>query len=214
MTKDKFKTTGFIILGLMSLRFFENLLPQPTYAKIFCNFAMPYEENKNYPKAIRYYQKAIYHNPKYPIPHEHLGRIYSLKGNDQRKIKHYKKAAKWGSKNAEVYYELGLYYSIEKNYDLAIDCFEKAVEINQFYLEAHYYLGIAYLKKDLFEKAITCLQNALGIKAQYPEARYHLGIAYLKNGDKTNAQEQVVYLQRLNAYSLAQELERIINSYH
>ena len=106
-----------------------------------------YELNRQYFKAIEFYEKALKIKRKYPSVLYNLGRLYEIAGKYDNAIENYQKmlaVSKKASKDPEVYINLGHAYWYRGDYQGAEEQFKKAVELKPDSALAHYNLATAY----------------------------------------------------------------------
>jgi tetratricopeptide (TPR) repeat protein len=112
---------------------------------------------KDYPQALRCYQKAIeIHNTDDP----------------------------WGG---TLWVGLGASYRSLKDYPQALRCFQKAIEILPNEKTAWLLLGLTYDGMKDYPQAIRCFQIVIEIDPNYRDAWYCLGLMYEHTGDRPQA---------------------------
>lgn len=201
------------ILMLLFARIIESNIPKPSYAKIFCDFGMDYERIHDYPKAISFYKKAIYHNPTFPDSYYRLGSIYGQKGDEKQKLEYYRKAVHYGIKDTDPYFFVGLDEFNRGRYDNAIQYLQRITDPvkNIRNAQTYFYLALAQEKVQLYHEAIENLILAIRNQVDYLEAHYHLGLLYYKINNLSNAEDELNYLLKNGALQLAEELRRVLH---
>ena len=157
---------------------------------------------KNYYKAIEYFQAAVRRDRKNAVLYNKIG-LAQLRNNDLNAAHvYFEKATKLNPKYAEAVNNLGAVYYMQKNYGKAGKYFKKAVALDESYSTYHVNLGAAWFSQKKMDRAIAEYTRALelnpdafktesktGIAAQIasPEERaqysYLLAKAYARRGD-------------------------------
>ncbi|MBC7101588.1 tetratricopeptide repeat protein [Methanothermobacter sp. KEPCO-1] len=159
---------GKIALGLIEKEEYEKainvyrLLISKTEKDLF-NIGFCFTQNKEYQKALKYYDKALKINPEY-------AEAWNNKGIILKELKKYKKALKCYNKALEINPELieawnnkGTTLQELGKYEEALECYNKALEINQKSIETLTYKGITLSKIGKYKKALKCFDKALKI---------------------------------------------------
>lgn len=207
LTTPSSKLFFFFIVSFIILRLIETASPHPTYRAIYYERGLSAEKQNHRAKAIKYYKKAIYHNPQNPLPYEQLGLIAKENGQFEGMINYYMKAASFQSHNAEIYSELGMYFFKRQDFAKAIESFRQASSGEQTF----YYLGLAYEQQGFYREAIDSLTPVSRNESPLREpAIYHIGISYYKMGDLINALGEVNALTSFGSYALSKDLAALI----
>lgn len=106
-----------------------------------------YELNREYLKAIEFYEKALKIKSNYPSVLYNLGRLYEIAGKYDAAVGSYRKmlaASKKAAKDPEVYINLGHAYWYRGDYQGAEAQFKRAVALKPDSALAHYNLATAY----------------------------------------------------------------------
>lgn len=102
---------------------------------------------KNYPEALKYYDKAISLNPYDPVVLNNSGSVYFDMQNYDEALKRYQQAVKNKPDYADAYMNIGSCYGVGGQYDLAITNLERAAQINPSLTQAYYLLGVTWRNK-------------------------------------------------------------------
>jgi protein O-mannosyl-transferase len=103
--------------------------------------------DKNYPEALKYYDKAISLNPYDPVVLNNSGSVYFDMQNYNEALKRYQQAVKYKPDYADAYMNIGSCYGVGGQYDLAITNLERAIQINPSLKQAYYLLGVTWRNK-------------------------------------------------------------------
>jgi protein O-GlcNAc transferase len=162
------------------------LNPNNDHVLYLCGLA-EYQE-KNYLKAIEYFQRAIGLSPLSAEYFKDLGNCYKhLKKYDLAFIQ-YQKALHINSQFPEAHYDMGILHLIKNEWDLSIDCFEKAITLNQEFVNAYINLGIAHQKQRNFKETIIALSQAKKLRPNDELIYFSLGNAFFSLGEASQAQ--------------------------
>ncbi|MBZ0199838.1 MAG: tetratricopeptide repeat protein, partial [Ignavibacteriaceae bacterium] len=122
-------------------------------------------ENKEYDKALVYYNKSLTSENTY-LAHVLVGNTFAVKGNFQAAENAYEEAIKLNNFNELSYFNLGLMYSQTNKIEKAINQFNKVIEINPNFSDAYRNLAIAlYIQHEYkasleyFEKYLTMVKS-------------------------------------------------------
>lgn len=136
-----------------------------TYADGYINLGNTAFENKEYNKALMYYNKSLQSENSY-LGHVLIGNTFSVKGEYEAAENAYKDAIKINNSNELSYFNLGLMYSQTNQLEKAINQFNKVIEINPHFSDAYRNLAIAlYLKQEYtasleyFEKYLPMVKS-------------------------------------------------------
>jgi protein O-mannosyl-transferase len=102
---------------------------------------------KNYPEAIKYYDKAISLNPYDPVVLNNSGSVYFDMQNYNEALKRFQQAVKNKPDYADAYMNMGSCYGIGGQYDLAITNFERALQINPSLKQAYTMMAVTWRNK-------------------------------------------------------------------
>ncbi len=142
------------------------------------------EENKNLPKALEYFERAVKEDPDFPFAWDNIGVINRQLGNYDKAIAAYKKSISLDPMGKMPLQNLAVAYIYKKEYQNAIDAYLDLKKIDPLSPEVDYGIGNIYLTalKDS-EKALDYLCKAYNryIKLNSPyrtDAENLIGMAY------------------------------------
>lgn len=114
------------------------------YAEFYTS--LTFQNERDYPKAIEHYSRAIELNPRLVEAYNNRGIAYRAIDEVDRAIADYDKTIELNPKYTGAYYNRGVAYIDDKGeVDRAIADFSKAIDLNPKYAEVHYYRGICWL---------------------------------------------------------------------
>ncbi len=115
--------------------------------------------NKEYEKAIEYYNNVIDLDPDFALAYLGMGNVYSGMNEYEKAIGYHKEAVKIDPNIAQVYLSLGSVYSCMNENEKAIEQCQIAIKIDPNYGLAYINLGIYYLIKRNYSEAIKAFQK-------------------------------------------------------
>jgi len=115
------------------------------------------------------------------------GRIYIMKGEDEKAIDYLNKALDLDADNVEGNVHLGDIYTNQNEIDKAISYLEKAVSIDPENFLGYKLLGQNYLTQEKYDMAIEMLEKASSMSNNDPIVLYNLSYAYLQKEDYAGA---------------------------
>jgi tetratricopeptide (TPR) repeat protein len=148
-------------------------------ARDYARIGAIHADNKNYPKAQEYLDKAMALDPQEPEVHFQLGMVDMGTNKPDSAIVHLEKAV--SLKPSELYLlNLGVAYLRAKQPDKARPAFRKAIAINPKFVPAHVLLGQALGASDSLYAAELEYRKALELDPKNGGALRGLGFLYQK----------------------------------
>jgi tetratricopeptide (TPR) repeat protein len=141
------------------------------------------EKNRNYTKAMRYYQAALQKKAT-GRAHSRLARIFRARRQWQQALHHAQKAVELAPKQHMGYVILGQLHFQKRRYDKTLSVLHKGIEQNPHALQLYYFLGKTYKAKGRISRAKRTWMELLHLaahkqlKSKYLE-RTHLALANL-----------------------------------
>ncbi|GHV90207.1 hypothetical protein AGMMS50268_07100 [Spirochaetia bacterium] len=145
-----------------------------------------YDEDKEYDKALEYYNKGLFYNGKYAHGFLERGLTYDKKGEHDNAIKDFNRAIKIKIDYAVAFFNRGFAYDNKGKYDKAIEDFTSVIDIKPKYAVAYNNRGLLYDKKGkkYYNEAIKDFTRAIKINNKYAVAYNNRGLLYDKKGKK------------------------------
>jgi tetratricopeptide (TPR) repeat protein len=100
----------------------------------------------------------------------------------------------------------------EKRFRRALERGERAVALDSTYHEALNLVGYCARNLKLYPQSLAAYQRCLALKEDYVPAREYLGELYLETGDLEKAEEQLAWLEKLEAEFEVQDLKAKIEA--
>ena len=145
--------------------------------------AIIYAQNRKFPLANDYFEKAIAAQPERADFYSNYGNALWEQGHCENAIHYCHQSLQYDSSNAGTYNILGSVLLSQNRLSEAADNFRKALAIQPKYPQALNNLGNALQKMKKNEEALVCYRNALALQENYPEAHNNLGLG-LKQLDR------------------------------
>ena len=101
---------------------------------------------KDYEKALSYFEEAVKKNPHYAEAYCQIGYCHSQLSHYEEAIESFKQAILLNPDYTVAHYGLGWIYSQLGCYQQAIESFRQAINFKPIFADAHYNLGVAYFK--------------------------------------------------------------------
>ncbi len=147
------------------------------------NLALFYQEEKNFPRAKREYEKVVQMWPLYAEAHNNLAVVYKELGLHDQGIDHLKKALALNSDYTRAYHNLGAIYQLKGDLNQAKKYYRKALSVDRNYLSSYNNLGLVYRDEQRLHKAREILEKALTINPSFPQTNYNLALVLEELGE-------------------------------
>ncbi len=155
------------------------------------------------------FKKALKINPKYSEAHNHLGIVYSKKGDYSNAIKEYKAAVSnllyktpW-----VAYINMSETYILMNDFSNAKDAALKAIKKNANQCRGYFILGTIYEKEADFEKSLTSFKDASVKCPNDAEIYFKIGLLFAQQKDNINALEN---FKKCNKFATETNLTNLI----
>lgn len=121
-------------------------------------------KNKNYEKAIEYFEKAVKEDPEFAFAWDNLGINYRRLNNYDKAIESYNKSLELDPNGLMPLQNIAIVYQYKKEYSKAILAYEKLEEIDKNNPEVYYGIGNVYTTnlKD-YEKGLDNMCKAYNL---------------------------------------------------
>lgn len=146
---------------------------------------------KEFNRAIDYYETIIVHYPRCVSAHYNVGLCYLHNKQYSKAIKELRKAVSLDTHHYKGWNALGTALEAENDLASALDAYQQALEINSQFASTHFKLGMLHKTMHNYQEAITHLKHALS----------------LENNN------QYVLMELANVFSTIHEHERALNLY-
>jgi predicted O-linked N-acetylglucosamine transferase (SPINDLY family) len=164
----------------------------------YFNLAVAHHSNKNYEKAVYYFDKSIELNPSYSFAYLSKGNSLNALGKKHESVVCYQQSIDLAPNSEEAFYNVGIALTSLKQYEEASRNLIKAIELRDSFHEAYLALGYVQMNQRKFELAIESFDKAISINSELPGA-------YLNKGNALSELRKVV--ECLESYDRAIELQ-------
>lgn len=121
-----------------------------------------YLKEKNYDKALTYYQNAIAKSPNYIESYNNSAGILMLKKEYDKVLDILEKGLEIEENNNELLFKKGQTLFVKEDYEVAIKVFDQLKE-DAKYFEVYRFIGLSYLKLDNKKEALKNLKEYVKI---------------------------------------------------
>ncbi|MDR9402715.1 MAG: tetratricopeptide repeat protein [Halothece sp. Uz-M2-17] len=166
------RETAFVCFGCLMfilikfLRFFEN------YLKSDIIRGNEYYDQRDFEKAIQYYNKAIRRDKNNSIPYNNRGNARRSQGDLEAAIEDYTTAISLNPNYTLAYSNRGMAYIAQENLEAAIADYTQAITLDSKNAKAYYYRGYAYYQKRNIQAARNDYEKAVALNPDYQEMSY------------------------------------------
>lgn len=147
-----------------------------------------YKHLENYPKAIKYLDKASELKEDFYEAFFELGVCHLLEGIPCGAIKNFIRAIQIKPDNPDAILQLGISHEICEEHDLALMIYQKLIENSPKFIKAYDHKSSLLMKLDRYKEACTILNEIIKINPDYYRAYVGIGICFDKLGKRADAQ--------------------------
>ena len=183
-----------LVIGVLPLLFFlvnRDMMGRDPYKfgmdVNYSNLANCYQDAEDYERAIGYFEKSLFFNPRQVVVFINMGDIFAITGKPGLAEEMYMRAAETGSRYANVHAKIGDFFASIGKLDMAINEYERAVSIKPQVPEYHTVLGFAMMRNGDYTGAIEAFTRAVRLRPDFAPARYGLSEANLALQQKKKA---------------------------
>jgi tetratricopeptide (TPR) repeat protein len=184
---------------------------QPDYAKAISNRAAIYLKEGRFDEALADYNEAIRIEPGLSGIYNNRGDAYMKAGNTDLALSDYSIAIELEPEFALAYSNRGFVYLKKGDYDRALSDYSKAIAIEPDSAQAYNNRANIYFNKGDVARALVDYDRATKIDPSFGDVYYNRAVLYVRLNDTGGVERQIVELNRLNRYDLAQRLKDIID---
>ncbi len=199
-------TTAYTLVGVISIVFcfmsynqagawkntaalWDNAIENYVSAKALTNRAYLFQQEKQFDKAIEYYNRSLKLNVIDKEVYLNLGSIYFQQNKDSLSLMHYNEALRLKPDYLDALNGRGALYAKQGKSDLALADFNKVHELNPNYEQAYKNKAAAFFQDKKYDLAINEYKAYLNIQKNDAEAFANLGVSYLNKGSNQEAIE-------------------------
>lgn len=167
----------------------EALVDDPNNPIALANLGLAMLEEKRYPEAKQYLDRAIELRPHYALPHIHLGGVYLAEGNTtaagaefRRAVEIYPLSTQACNALGKFYFDQGKLFEAEAQYRASTESLSNP--------EAWNYLGDIYFRNGFSTKAEEAWRRVLGLSPYDSHAHLALADLYSASGRPAEAKRE------------------------
>ena len=135
-----------------------------------------YEQERNFEKAIKCYDKAIQIDPNHFTSLNNKGVALVALNRYDEALKCYDESLSIEPNYIEAWNNKGSLYELKDQSDEAIKCYDKAIKVDPKFANAWFNKGNLFANLGNYSEAIKCYDKAIKIKSNYYMAWYYKGI--------------------------------------
>ena len=151
---------------------------------IYGNIGDEYSKLHNTAQAVRYYRKAVAHNPDEERSLYHLSAIWDSQGRHTQSEQYFSHHVEEHPYSKVGWFCLGDVYLFSLSlYEKAVDAYEYALAIDKTYHIAYLHLSYAYSRLGDLSKAVRALRDSLDYTDDRPFVLYSIGCLYQDAGN-------------------------------
>jgi tetratricopeptide (TPR) repeat protein len=154
---------------------------------------------RDYPNAIKSYEKAKKTNPGYLSPYVNMAQVYMYSLNNYKAAEKVLQEGLWIAPTSQkLLYNMGILYLKTKQGEKARQHFLRTVQLNDSHAEAHTMLGVTYEMEQDYQKALTVYIQAAATNSKSHVLYGQIGNAYIKLKEFPEAREALEKALELN----------------
>ncbi len=148
-------------------------------------------------QAMSHLQRALVHNPDYPLAHNAIAVLYERLGQNDRAEAHFRRVTELAPKDSDAWNNYGRFLCSQERYEQSTQAFQRALDNPLYQTPQNTYtnLGLCALREGKRDLAEHYLRQALGKSPNFAPALYQMARL---SWDAGNALQARAYLQRLN----------------
>ena len=151
---------------------------------IYGNIGDEYSKLHNTAQAVRYYRKAVAHNPEEERSLYRLSSIWDGQGRHTQSEQFFSHHVEEHPYSKVGWFCLGDIYLFSLSlYEKAVDAYEYALAIDKTYYSAYLHLSYAYSQLNDLPKAVRALHDSLDYTDDRPFVLYSIGSVYQEVGN-------------------------------
>jgi len=130
-----------MVLLIMGLIYSARTRRIPAYAKIYFDQGLQCESSCSLKERLRYFQKAIYHSPRWNQPYYKLADVYNEMGNSQKAVDTLLAVIHFDPDNPRALFYVGRQFFKQKDLGNADLHFSHAISNHIFIVELYWYIA-------------------------------------------------------------------------
>lgn len=165
----------------------------PDNAELNHQVAVVLRNLDEYNLSLKYFERALALQPKYPEARNNLGTLYLMMGEWDKAITCFKEAVSdlLYSSPQFAYNNMGYAYYKKGDYDKAIENYKRALKSSPAYILCRFNLALAYEAKGKFDEAVANYRKVILYSPKNAAAHLGMASALLKSGRKKEAKAEL-----------------------
>lgn len=146
-------------------------------------------KDRELPKAIEQYSKAIILRSDDPVAFEGLATAYYLAKDFERAIKCFERLTQLKPREAKAFVNLGALFNVQREFKKAAETLRKAVQRDSKSADAFYNLGIAERGNNQLVNAVSAYKECVRLKPDLTEGHINLANCFVEQKNYKKATE-------------------------
>lgn len=180
------KSTQYLNLGI------DKIKDDPSYWQAYFELGVEANINRDYPRSIEAFKKAITFMPTYLPAYVNLGYVYCECANYPEAEAILKRALQMAPRSDEAYCNLAVVYMRSRRLAEAEECLRRAIAINPKYANAMSNLGKTLAMQQRYSEAAQIYRRLLDVLPGSVQTRAELGTLYLLAGVPSAAEKHLL----------------------
>lgn len=154
---------------------------------------------RDYPGALKEFERAVELNPKLPAAYSFLGRALMAAGNRDRALDAFRRELELNPTDFESNFYLGVLLKQDQKYDEALKYLQSALQLRPGAPDVRFQLGTLRLATGSLEESERLLENVVKEYPEFVEAHVSLATVYYRLKRKQDGDHEREIIQKLNA---------------
>jgi tetratricopeptide (TPR) repeat protein len=154
---------------------------------------------RDYPAAIKAFERSIQLNPKLPAAHAFYGRTLLMMGNTHKAAEAFRAELALNANDYESHLQMGILLKQDQEYDAALTHIQRALELRPSSPDAQYQLGSTYVAQGKAEQAVQVLTSLTEQRPEMAQAHVSLATAYYRLKRRADGDRHRGIAEKLNA---------------
>ena len=151
------------------------------------NLALLYQEEKNFLRARKEYERAVELWPLYAEAHNNLAVVYKELGIYDLAQAQLKKAIALNPRYARAYHNLAVIFQLKGDLPQAKKNYLTVISLDSNHLASYNNLGLVYRAEKRFPEAKVMLEKALTVDPAYSQTHYNMALILEETGETEQA---------------------------
>jgi tetratricopeptide (TPR) repeat protein len=177
----------------------EKLEPEkPLEPELLKVMALVFFQDKDYFKALEYFQLAVYQNPKNHRLKYFIAETFDILDMYDLSVQYWESILRANPKSVDILLHLAQMYEKSGKMDLSLMKIQEAIDQNPKDPDLYYYMAIGNSKQKHYDRSVENLKKAIELDNRQDEYHFYLGTVYEKMGEVDLCIESMKEAIRLN----------------